>query len=77
MKATTKYLRLHTRELMAAVDRGEEIIITWRGKARARLTGLSDNADETDMTNPAFKMWQDRDGDVDAQVRELRQPRSM
>jgi len=76
MKATTKYLRLHTRELMAAVDRGEEIIITWRGKARARLTRLSDNPEQTDMTNPAFNMWQDRDDDVDAQVRELRQPRS-
>ena len=37
MEATTKDLRLHTRTLIAATDRGEEVIITYRGKPRARL----------------------------------------
>ncbi|WP_431196201.1 type II toxin-antitoxin system Phd/YefM family antitoxin, partial [Marinobacter alexandrii] len=40
MEATTKDLRLHTRTLIAATDRGEEVIITYRGKPRARLMPL-------------------------------------
>lgn len=38
MHATTKDLRLHTRELIAATERGEQVIITFRGKPRAMLT---------------------------------------
>ena len=38
MKATTKDLRLHTAELLAAVDRGEKVTITYRGVRRALLT---------------------------------------
>ncbi|MFO8015861.1 MAG: prevent-host-death family protein, partial [Candidatus Woesearchaeota archaeon] len=30
MEATTKDLRLHTRELLAATDRGEEVVISYR-----------------------------------------------
>ena len=40
MKATTKDLRLRTRELIAITDRGEEVTITYRGKNRARLVPL-------------------------------------
>lgn len=35
MEATTKDLRLHMRELIAATERGEEVIITFRGKPRS------------------------------------------
>ena len=76
MEATTKYLRLHTRELMAAVERGEEVIITWRGQRRARLTGLEDEPQSATTTNPVFGIWADQVEDVDAQVRRLRQPRA-
>jgi len=37
MKATTKDLRLRTKELLETVSRGEEVVITCRGKPCAKL----------------------------------------
>ena len=37
MKATAKDLRFHSRELLDTVGRGEEVVITYRGKPCARL----------------------------------------
>jgi len=81
MEATTKDLRLHTNALLAAVDRGETVIVTYRGRRRAVLSRWSDEAAERSAEsgdrNPAFGLWADRDEDVDAQVRRLRQPRDL
>ena len=80
MEATTKDLRLHTRELLAATDRGEEVTITYRGKRRAKLVPLrkgSKIADKETGRNPAFGIWRDRSDDVDAQVRRLRERREL
>lgn len=80
MEATTKDLRLHARELLAAADRGEEVIITWRGRKRAKLvrwTEESEAAVVPERRNPAFGLWADRGEDVDAQVRNLRQRRRL
>lgn len=80
MDATTKDLRLHTRELIAATERGETVIITWRGKPRAVLTAFKEtSAIHRAERNPAFGLWADADHatrlSVDQQVRALRQPR--
>lgn len=83
MEATTKDLRLHTRALIAATDRGEEVIITFRGKPRARLlplvdSGVShpDSARERER-NPLFGLWSDKaELTVEAEVRALRKPRN-
>lgn len=77
VEATTKDLRLHTRELIAATDRGEEVIITWRGKPRARLIAFDPERPVVAPggRNPAFGLWRDRNIDVDAEVRALRAPR--
>ena len=40
MQATTKDLRLRTKEILAASQRGEEVIITFRGEPRAVLSPL-------------------------------------
>ena len=74
MKATTKDLRLKTRELIAATDRGEEVIITFRGRERARLVPLDDRtlAPSEPGRNPAFGLWQDRKGPVNLEIAELR-----
>lgn len=80
MEATTKDLRLRARELLAAADRGEEVIITWRGKKRARLMRWATEPEATSTTagrNPAFGLWADLGGDVDTQVRALRQRRTL
>lgn len=77
VEATTKDLRLHTRELIAATDRGEEVIITWRGKPRARLIAFDPDRPvaAAGARNPAFGLWRDRDMNVEAEVRALRAPR--
>lgn len=78
MEATTKDLRLHTRELISATERGEQITITYRGKPRARLVPLdSGPAGKDRKPNPTFALWANRDKaeSVDEQVRRLRQPR--
>lgn len=79
MEATTKDLRLHTRELIAATDRGEQVIITYRGKPRAMLTPVTEKSDSARRAtrNPAFGLWADAQctESVDEQVRRLRLPR--
>ncbi len=75
MKATTRDLRLRTKELIAATARGEEIVITFRGEPKARLIGWQDSeSTKTDgeARNPAFGLWSDRTDDVERQVRVLR-----
>ncbi len=79
MKATTKDLRLKTRELIAMTDRGEEVTITYRGKKRARLVPYRDEAANSHAAgrNPAFGMWRDRDDAVDDLVDALRAMRNV
>ncbi len=78
MEATTKDMRLHARELLAAADRGEEVVITWRGRRRARLVRWTDEPERAPgERNPAFRVCADRDGDVDAEVRALGRSRHL
>lgn len=78
MEATTKDLRLHTKSLMAATSRGEEVVISYRGKRRAKLVPLDDTSSERASVNPLFGLWAGEEGQpsVEEQVRQLRQPRS-
>lgn len=79
MKATVKDLRLRTPELLAATDRGESVIITYRGSRRAVLRGWEAQSGEqhAGARNPAFGIWADKSGDVDKQIRRLRQRRPL
>ncbi len=78
MEATAKEMRLHTRELLAAVERGEEVVITWRGERKAKLVGWTgEDEKQRPGRNPAFAIWADREGDVDAEVRSMRQRRPL
>lgn len=76
MQATTKDLRLHTAQLLAAVDRGETVVITYRGRRRAVLEPWRETAPRQ-ARNPAFGLWAERSEDVAEQVRRLRQPRDL
>lgn len=77
MEATSKELRLHTKELLSATGRGEEVIITVRGKPMAKLVPLAEDADIVrPQRNPGFAMWRDAEEDVDDYVRRLRQGRN-
>ncbi|TVQ68892.1 MAG: prevent-host-death family protein [Chromatiaceae bacterium] len=78
MEATTKDLRLHTRELLAAVSRGEQVDITYRGSPCARLVAWQGDAcDSTRLgRNPAFGIWSaQQETPLDDQMRSLRRGR--
>lgn len=79
MEATTKDLRLHSPKLLAATDRGEAVVITYRGRRRAILQRWEEQSERQDagQRNPAFGMWADAPGDAEAQVRAMRQPRRL
>lgn len=79
MEATTKDLRVHTPQLLAATDRGETVFITYRGKRRVvmRRYGPGDSDAARGERNPAFGIWADRQDAVDQQVRKLRAGRRL
>jgi len=76
MKATAKDLRFHSKELIDSVSRGEEVVITFRGKPCAKLVPFRKMNDKNDE-NELFGMWKDNDAfeNVDAHVRNLRKDR--
>lgn len=74
MRASVRDLRLHAGELLAAVERGESVEITFRGRPCAKLVGVA--ALEL-AANPAFGMWADGDDmDVEATIDRLRASRA-
>ena len=76
MKVSAKELRTDTRRLLESVERGEEVIITYRGIERARVVPLPDSAQSLEEDS-LFGLWQDNDrvADVGAYVRDLRSAR--
>lgn len=77
MEVTTKALRAQMRAVLACVDRGESVTITYRGKPRASIVPLAADGARRGAELPAYGMWKDRDDleDVQAYVRNLRKPR--
>lgn len=76
MKATAKELRFNSKELLDTVNRGEEIVITFRGKPCAKLVPYTEN-NEGIIKNQLFGIWKDNDRvqDVDKYVQSLRKGR--
>lgn len=76
MKATAKDLRFHSKELIETVKRGEEVVITFRGKPCAKLVPFEDQKNQ-ESKNELFGMWKDHHvtKDVDEYVRNLRKGR--
>ena len=80
MEVSAKSLRTRVGELLACVDRGETVVVTYRGKPRARLVGLEPAVvpgRARDSVAAGFGMWKDREdmADVDAFVGALRRRR--
>jgi antitoxin (DNA-binding transcriptional repressor) of toxin-antitoxin stability system len=67
MEATTKDLRRHTAEILAAAERGEEVITTYRGRRRAVIRRWVEPVRDQSQAdrNSAFGLWRERDGDVE------------
>lgn len=76
MKATAKDLRFHSKELLDTVTRGEEVVITYRGKPCAKLVPYLKGLERC-TTNTLFGIWKDDQDtqDVDGYVRRLRKGR--
>ncbi len=76
MKATAKDLRFHSKELLDSVNRGEEVVITFRGKPCAKLVPYQEQKISTE-DNELFGMWRDNDAvrNIDEYVRTLRKGR--
>ena len=74
MQATAKDLRFNVKELLDTVTRGEEVIITYRGKPFAKLIPFEDEAVGEDEL---FGIWADypQSEDVNAYIRAIRKGR--
>jgi prevent-host-death family protein len=77
MKATAKDLRFHSREILEAVSRGEEVIITFRGKPLAKIIPINQENHKNKGKDELFGIWRDNPAvqDVDKFVRESRKGR--
>lgn len=80
MEVTAKGLRSRVGDVLACLDRGEDVTITYRGKPRAKLVGIDEEGGLAPRGRgdfPAFGMWKDRGDmiDVDVYVRGLRETR--
>ena len=78
MEVTAKGLRTKVGEVLDCVDRGETVVVTYRGKPRARLVGIEPTPTATpDLTG--FGMWKDRAdlADVEGFIQGLRRLRDV
>lgn len=62
MKATAKDLRIHSKGLLDAVSKGEDVVITFRGKPCARLVPYreTDKIAALEHKDDLFGIWSDR-----------------
>ncbi|MBM3295989.1 MAG: type II toxin-antitoxin system prevent-host-death family antitoxin [Candidatus Aminicenantes bacterium] len=78
MRASAKDLRFHSKEILNAVSRGEEVIITFRGRPKAKIVPLRDEA-RSGKADPRklFGIWRDNPevADVDGFIRSVRRGR--
>ena len=80
MEASIVDLRYRMKDVLRAIDRGETVTVTYRGKEKARLVPSNATAGRTLVNprdHPACGMWKDREDMADpvAYIRKLRQPR--
>ncbi len=74
--ATAKDLKQRTAALLDEVRRGQEVIITYRGKSVAILAPV-EKAERKGLNPIGFGMWQDRKEmrNVERWLKDLREPR--
>lgn len=75
MTVTAKDLRFNISMLFDVLGKGEDILITYRGKAKAKLIACNTSSDNK-KTDSIFGMWRDREEEVNTMVRQMRQGRN-
>jgi prevent-host-death family protein len=74
MEVSTKELRIQPGRIIDQVVNGEEVIVTFRGKALARIVPIAQKENENTRDEDIFGMWKDRTNltSVDQEVRSMR-----
>jgi len=75
MTVTAKDLRFNVSMLFEQLNKGEDILITYRGKARAKLVPYKNTTSEP-KSDLIFGMWSDKNESVDKIIRDLRKGRN-
>ena len=78
MNATVLDLRKNMKNIMKALNRNEEVILTYRGKKKAVIVPCEqETANISASAHSAFGIWSDRDDmkDVNNHIRDLRKGR--
>ena len=75
MIATAKDLRFNIAELFNVLDKKEDIIITYRGKPKAKLISFN-NQEQKLKKDELFGLWKDKDLSVDDYIRDIRKGRN-
>lgn len=78
MEVTTKELRIQPGKIIGRVVDGQEVTVTFRGKALAKIVPIKKAAKKMSKDEPAlFGLWKDRADieNVDEYVREMRKGR--
>jgi prevent-host-death family protein len=79
MEVSTKELRIQPGRIIDQVVNGEEVTVTFRGKALARIVPIASKTSKPDQNEPGiFGMWNDHDqvDPIDSQVRAMREGRT-
>ena len=80
MITTAKSLRFQTGKILESTMRGEEVVVTYRGKPAARIIPFSKTEKRTERktTHRLFGIWKDRDdlGQVNTHIRAIRKGRT-
>jgi prevent-host-death family protein len=80
MEITTKQLKIQSGRIISQVNNGQEITITYRGKAYARIIPIKDgNFLSKDFDDELFGIWKDREDmdNVDEYIRNIRRGRNL
>ena len=81
MEISTKQLRIQPGKILSQVNRGQDVVITYRGKPSAKIipitTGETVNID--DKGDEIFGIWKDRKDieNVEQYVRKIRKGRKL
>jgi prevent-host-death family protein len=78
VEATAKDLRFHSKEILDTVSRGEEVIITYRGKPQAKIVPIdTETVTKNRKGSSLFGIWKDHSNsdNVDKYVRNIRKGR--
>jgi prevent-host-death family protein len=79
MEITAKQLRIQPGRIISQVNKGQEITITYRGKAFAKIIPLQTESSKQDFDDELFGIWKNREdlANVDQYVRNMRKGRNL